>query len=178
MYNINTLFTSSCLCLNTYVLCTLHVLQLRTYTVSESLSYSCGCNILTFSTIYQRTVPRVQPERAVRNPSQEQVAVSRGGKGKQVQHEMKISNPVHVSGFEAHHGTSHLDCPLPSELWCPQEAFFCHRECSVFNPLNAKSNPICHLLALLGTHHILHISRIRVNHITFTSIFVMLWKKD
>jgi hypothetical protein len=25
------------------------------------------------------------------------------------------------------------------------------------------SNPICHLLALLGAHHILHVSRIRVN---------------
>ena len=33
----------------------------------------------------------------------------------------------------------------------------------LFNPLNAKLNPICHLLALLGAHHILHVSRIRVN---------------
>jgi hypothetical protein len=32
-----------------------------------------------------------------------------------------------------------------------------------FNPLNAKLNPIYHLLALLGAHHILHVSRIRVN---------------
>ena len=31
-----------------------------------------------------------------------------------------------------------------------------------FNPLNAKFNPICHLLALLGAHHILHVSRLRV----------------
>ena len=31
------------------------------------------------------------------------------------------------------------------------------------NPLNAKLNPICHLLALLGAHHILHVSRVRVN---------------
>jgi len=31
-----------------------------------------------------------------------------------------------------------------------------------FNPLKAELNPICHLLALLGTHHILHVSRIRV----------------
>ena len=31
------------------------------------------------------------------------------------------------------------------------------------NPLNAELHPICHLLALLGAHHILHISRIRVN---------------
>jgi len=33
----------------------------------------------------------------------------------------------------------------------------------LFNPLNAELNPICHLLALIGAHHILHISRIRVN---------------
>jgi len=32
-----------------------------------------------------------------------------------------------------------------------------------FNPLKAQLNPICHMLALLGAHHILHISRIRVN---------------
>jgi len=31
-----------------------------------------------------------------------------------------------------------------------------------FNPLNSELTPICHLLALLGAHHILHISRIRV----------------
>ena len=31
------------------------------------------------------------------------------------------------------------------------------------NPLNAELNPTCHLLALLGAHHILHVSRIRVN---------------
>jgi len=30
---------------------------------------------------------------------------------------------------------------------------------SAFNPLNAELIPICHLLALLGAHHILHISR-------------------
>jgi hypothetical protein len=31
------------------------------------------------------------------------------------------------------------------------------------NPLNAELNLICHLHALLGAHHILHVSRIRVN---------------
>jgi hypothetical protein len=31
------------------------------------------------------------------------------------------------------------------------------------NTLNAELNPICHLLALLGAHHILHVSRMRVN---------------
>ena len=37
-----------------------------------------------------------------------------------------------------------------------------------FNPLNAELNPICHLLALLGAHHILHVSRIRVKVLTCT----------
>ena len=32
-----------------------------------------------------------------------------------------------------------------------------------FNPLNAELNPICHMLALLRAHHILHVNRIRVN---------------
>ena len=37
-----------------------------------------------------------------------------------------------------------------------------HGDTLKFNPLNAKLNPICHLLALLGAHHIFHVSRIRV----------------
>jgi len=32
----------------------------------------------------------------------------------------------------------------------------------LFKPLNSELNPMCHLLALLGAHHILHISRMRV----------------
>jgi hypothetical protein len=38
---------------------------------------------------------------------------------------------------------------------------------NIFNPLNAELNPICHLLALLGAHHILHVSRIKVNNLEF-----------
>jgi hypothetical protein len=34
--------------------------------------------------------------------------------------------------------------------------------CMVLNPLDAELNLICHLLALLGAHLILHISRIRI----------------
>jgi len=33
----------------------------------------------------------------------------------------------------------------------------------IIEPFNPELNPICHLLALLGAHHILHFSRIRVN---------------
>ena len=39
----------------------------------------------------------------------------------------------------------------------------------LFNPLNTELNPICHLLALLGAHHILHVGRIRVKRVCATN---------
>jgi len=42
----------------------------------------------------------------------------------------------------------------------------------LFNPLNAELNPIYHLLALLGAHHILHVSRVRVNLAQFFKGFI------
>jgi len=41
-----------------------------------------------------------------------------------------------------------------------------------FNHLNAELNPICHFLVLLGAHHILHVSRIRVNYLFRHHIYV------
>jgi len=38
---------------------------------------------------------------------------------------------------------------------------------TIFNPLKPELNPICYLLALLGVHHFLHVSRIRVKLLTF-----------
>jgi len=35
------------------------------------------------------------------------------------------------------------------------------------NPLKPELNPICYLLALLGAHHSLHVSRIRVKLLNF-----------
>jgi len=43
---------------------------------------------------------------------------------------------------------------------------FCNWQ-NVINPLNPELNPICYLLALLGAHHFLHVSRIRVKSLTF-----------
>ena len=36
----------------------------------------------------------------------------------------------------------------------------------VLGPLKPELNPICYLLALLGAHHFLHVSRIRVKLLT------------
>jgi hypothetical protein len=63
---------------------------------------------------------------------------------------------------------------LAVDMWDPQERLWSIELVSeekntgasfawaVINPLKAKLNPLCHLLALLGAHHIIHISRIRV----------------
>jgi len=49
----------------------------------------------------------------------------------------------------------------------------------LINPLNAELNPICYLLALLGAHHFLHVSRIRVNcTVTGTGFVFFLWHCD
>jgi len=58
---------------------------------------------------------------------------------------------------EDYDNTLYLPCtPSRTPLSCTFTTKF-------FNPLNPELNPICHLLALLGAHHILHVSRIRVN---------------
>ena len=43
------------------------------------------------------------------------------------------------------------------------------------NPLNAELNPICCLLTLLGAHHFLHVSRIRVKLLTFRLLMSYIW---
>jgi hypothetical protein len=57
-------------------------------------------------------------------------------------------------------------------MWCQyiQTILFTHillqnhgLDINIANPLNAELNPICHFLALLGPHPILHVSRTRVN---------------
>jgi len=42
--------------------------------------------------------------------------------------------------------------------------------CFIINSLNVKLNSICHLLLLLGAHHILRVSKIRVKNGTETSV--------
>ena len=53
--------------------------------------------------------------------------------------------------------------------------------CLHINTLNPELNPICYLLALLGAHHFLHVSRIRVKSLTlwllmsYIYIYIYIW---
>ena len=57
-----------------------------------------------------------------------------------------------------------------SLIYCMKIKFWRFHTCCAkrfvgfINPSNVELNPICHLLALLGIHHILHVSRIGVNY--------------
>ena len=53
-------------------------------------------------------------------------------------------------------------CAVPNPA-APPLAPCARKKKPLFNTFNAELNPTCHLLALLGTHHILHVSRIRFN---------------
>ena len=46
-----------------------------------------------------------------------------------------------------------------------------------FNPLNPELNPICYLLAILGAHHFLHVSRIKVKLLNFRLLmsYIYIW---
>jgi hypothetical protein len=62
----------------------------------------------------------------------------------------------------------------PSSDQTPKHSTGTFRECThywipyclqiIIKTLNAQLNPICILLALLGAHHIFHVSRIGVNN--------------
>ena len=45
----------------------------------------------------------------------------------------------------------------------------------LINPLNAELNPICCLLALLGAHHFLHVSRIRVKSLILRLLMLYIY---
>ena len=45
-----------------------------------------------------------------------------------------------------------------------------NENCLYLNPLNPELNPMCCLLALLGAHHFLRVSRIRVKSLTFRQL--------
>jgi hypothetical protein len=56
------------------------------------------------------------------------------------------------------------------------QEFWRRKALVMINPSNAELNPICHLLALLGAHHILHVSRIRVNLLLWSEMcYVFVW---
>ena len=81
-------------------------------------------------------------------------------------HGGRVSNNLHLSTCVSKFGKLILKLCVQNHGGqnCTGRGYFIH----LFgvNPLNAELNPICCLLALLGAHHFLHVSRIRVKSLT------------
>ena len=87
------------------------------------------------------------------------------------------SHQIYLSG-------AYYQGPEKQLSWFVKNAVQLKQElCMPFNPLNSELNPICYLLALLGAHHFLHVSRIRVKSLTprllisyiYISIYIYIW---
>ena len=60
---------------------------------------------------------------------------------------------LNIQILQSYHDINYL---LHTKIWLSITIYSC------INPLNVELNPICHLVALLGAHRILHVSSIRV----------------
>ena len=69
--------------------------------------------------------------------------------------------------------SQYLNIKMYGTTECPTR----YRTRHFFNPLNPELNPICYLLALLGAHHFLHVSRIRVKSLNFRLLmsYIYIW---
>jgi hypothetical protein len=71
-----------------------------------------------------------------------------------------------VGSFSMSYTMMHGSANIKYAIQYSYRIWYDHRTCG-FNPSNTQLNPICHLLALLEAHHILHVSKIRVNKDSF-----------
>jgi len=72
---------------------------------------------------------------------------------------------------------ANMQLSFHSICWLPLVRFISKYIFNYLNPLNPELNPICYLLALLGAHHFLHVSRIRVKLLTFRLLmsYIYIW---
>ena len=97
------------------------------------------------------------------------------------QHSTSVPAAVHVYTWL---GVSGIDISTTKikrtyiQTSSPYRTVNTHRLCYTnqsVNPLNPELNPICYLLALLGAHHFLHVSRIRVKLLTFRRLMLYIY---
>ena len=69
--------------------------------------------------------------------------------------------PIRASDFDVFVCPRGVEVKGTKRAACAVFRVFCEAEQHI-EPLNAELNPICHLLTLLGAHHIFHVCRIRV----------------
>ena len=76
-----------------------------------------------------------------------------------------VPNKQCIVHFEKFKTITHLVNKFP--FFIEPASQYCRKKCFTFNPLKPELISICYLLALLGAHYFLHVSRIRVKLLTF-----------
>ena len=80
----------------------------------------------------------------------------------------------HTFAIDKQHWHHHNVCTLINFLYYFSQKMPSILPLTYFYPLNSKLNPICNLLALIGAHHILRVSRIRAKHLQVASQVVFI----
>ena len=80
----------------------------------------------------------------------------------------QVSHPYNNTDFTLLLNTVQAYLALKLRCFCTKRVLgsTCPITFPNINPLKPELNPICYLLALLGAHHFLHVSRIRVKLLT------------
>ena len=126
---------------------------------------------------FPKTNGNIQPDKTTytcttNKPTEPQVITISKPTSNCCKFERKYSNS---SGPPMSYGYFGTEKEMLKFLWRPQQrsirwAVWSARQeerLRKINPLKPELNPICYLLALLGAHHFLHVSRIRVKLLTF-----------
>jgi hypothetical protein len=116
---------------------------------------------------HQAQLPQLLGVFSVRFPLNLKIPVITTGEEKNLSDSMVDKNKNGETDLSVEFLSLHCPSAMPPHLMKLKVGTFVIRTYSRsqrrIKPLNAELNPICHLVALVGAHHILHISRVRVN---------------
>ena len=91
------------------------------------------------------------------------------------QPDRRIKEPVLLPAIlVSDRGNQPQGCPCMNSVYVSVIEKLSSGRC--FNPLKPELNRICYLLTLLGAHHFLHVSRIRVKLLTFSLLMSYIYE--
>jgi len=81
----------------------------------------------------------------------------------------------YINAHFVQHGSRHYYQQTSKDFSAHVQFILVKNSPSYINPLNAELNLICYLLALLGAHHFLNVSRIRVKSLILRLLMLSIY---
>ena len=133
----------------------------KLYSIDLQLRYLC------FETIYQSHFQgSSRPSTIISTPKRPTTNL--------IVREQEGQNPSNSRVFTLKHYISAIPWAR-THLFSKFQGVLGNETATRLNPLNTELNPICYLLALLGAHHFLHVSRIRVKSLTLRQLMLYIY---